>query len=153
MQLASVAVTRSVTWCGLPKAGSCSRLRCSATAAYSGDSLRSLRTVRDDLMRYAGAAISQAIPAGAGPGRPRAARVEVHVPGRARDTAPTGHLAVPTGGTAAYRGGMTAQGNLPPHGTVLAWARGCRCDECEPGYKRLCPNRHCKGRPGFPPSP
>src|SRR5262249_28617813 len=70
MRLASVAVTRSVTWCGLPKAGSCSRLRYSATAAYSGDSVRSLRTVRDDLMRYAGAAISQAIPAGAGPGRP-----------------------------------------------------------------------------------
>jgi hypothetical protein len=20
---------------------------------------------------------------------------------------------------------------LPPHGTVLAWVRGCRCDECE----------------------
>jgi len=30
---------------------------------------------------------------------------------------------------------MTAWGDLPPalppHGTVLAWARGCRCDECE----------------------
>jgi hypothetical protein len=30
---------------------------------------------------------------------------------------------------------MTAWGNLPPalppHGTVLAWARGCRCEECE----------------------
>jgi hypothetical protein len=26
---------------------------------------------------------------------------------------------------------------LPPHGTLLAWARGCRCDECEPEYKRF----------------
>src|SRR6478672_5247097 len=66
MRLASVVVTRSVIWCGLPKAGSCSRLRCSATAAYSGDSRRSLCTVRDDLMHYAGAAISRA---------PRPARV------------------------------------------------------------------------------
>jgi hypothetical protein len=36
---------------------------------------------------------------------------------------------------------MTAWGNLPsalpPHGTVLAWARGCRCDECELEYKRF----------------
>ena len=40
-----------------------------------------------------------------------------------------------------YRGRMTAWSNLPPalppHGTVLAWARGCRCDECEPEYQRL----------------
>ena len=26
---------------------------------------------------------------------------------------------------------------LPPHGTVLAWVRGCRCEECEPEYQRL----------------
>ncbi len=26
---------------------------------------------------------------------------------------------------------------LPPHGTVLAWARGCRCDECVPEYQRF----------------
>jgi hypothetical protein len=36
---------------------------------------------------------------------------------------------------------MTAWGNLPaalpPHGTVLAWARGCRCEECEREYKRF----------------
>jgi hypothetical protein len=36
---------------------------------------------------------------------------------------------------------MTAWGNLPPalppHGTVLAWARGCRCDECELVYQRV----------------
>ena len=36
---------------------------------------------------------------------------------------------------------MTAWGNLPPappaHGTVLAWARGCRCDECEREYRRF----------------
>ena len=40
-----------------------------------------------------------------------------------------------------YRGRMTAWSNLPPalppHGTVLAWARGCRCDECVPEYQRL----------------
>jgi hypothetical protein len=34
---------------------------------------------------------------------------------------------------------MTAWGNLPPalppHGTVLAWARGCRCEECEREYQ------------------
>src|SRR5215472_8539076 len=55
MRLASVVVTRSVTWCGLPKAGSCSRRTCSATAAYSGDSRRSVRIARDDLMHYGGA--------------------------------------------------------------------------------------------------
>src|SRR6266851_3056481 len=54
MRLASDVVTRSVTWCGLPKAGSCSRRTCSATAAYSGDSRKSLRIVRDDLMHHAG---------------------------------------------------------------------------------------------------
>jgi hypothetical protein len=36
---------------------------------------------------------------------------------------------------------MTAWGNLPPappaHGTVLAWARGCRCDECEREHQRF----------------
>jgi hypothetical protein len=36
---------------------------------------------------------------------------------------------------------MTAWGNLPPalppHGTVLAWARGCRCEECEDEYSRF----------------
>ena len=36
---------------------------------------------------------------------------------------------------------MTAWGNLPPalppHGTVLAWARGCRCDECDREYQRF----------------
>jgi hypothetical protein len=41
----------------------------------------------------------------------------------------------------SYRGYMTAWGNLPPappsHGTVLAWARGCRCDECEREYQQL----------------
>ena len=40
-----------------------------------------------------------------------------------------------------YCGYMSAWSNLPsalpPHGTVLAWARGCRCDECEPEYERL----------------
>ena len=36
---------------------------------------------------------------------------------------------------------MTAWGKLPPalppHGTVLAWARGCRCEECEREYQRF----------------
>jgi hypothetical protein len=36
---------------------------------------------------------------------------------------------------------MTAWGNLPPalppHGTVLAWVHGCRCEECEGEYQRL----------------
>ena len=39
----------------------------------------------------------------------------------------------------SYRRFMTAWGDLPPapppHGTVLAWARGCRCDECEREYQ------------------
>ena len=26
---------------------------------------------------------------------------------------------------------------LPQHGTVLAWARGCRCDQCEREYQRF----------------
>jgi hypothetical protein len=38
-----------------------------------------------------------------------------------------------------YRGCMAAWGNLPPalpaHGTVMAWARGCRCEDCESEYK------------------
>jgi hypothetical protein len=41
----------------------------------------------------------------------------------------------------SYRGYMTAWGNLPPapppHGTVLAWTQGCRCDECEGEYQRF----------------
>jgi hypothetical protein len=36
---------------------------------------------------------------------------------------------------------MTTWGSLPaappPHGTVLAWARGCRCEECEQEYERF----------------
>ena len=36
---------------------------------------------------------------------------------------------------------MTAWGNLPaalpPHGTLLSWARGCRCEECEREYQRF----------------
>src|SRR5689334_13344734 len=46
MRLASAVATTSVTWCGRPNAGSCSRRRCSATAAYSGDSRRSLPMFR-----------------------------------------------------------------------------------------------------------
>src|SRR6516162_7181840 len=62
MRLPSAVVTRSLTRCGLPKTGSCSRRRCPATAAYSGDSRRSLCIVRDNLMHHAGTAISQAPP-------------------------------------------------------------------------------------------
>src|SRR5690348_3207600 len=36
---------------------------------------------------------------------------------------------------------MTAWGSLPPalpaHGTVLAWVRGCRCDDCEGEHERF----------------
>ena len=50
----------------------------------------------------------------------------------------------------SYRGCMTAWGKLPPalppHGTVLAWARGCRCEECEREYKRFVSNWPCEGR-------
>src|ERR1700729_3012194 len=75
MRLASVVVTRSVMWCGLPKAGSCTRRTYSATAAYSGDSHRSLRIVQDDLTHYGVTAVSRRPgrpspgPAGRGPGR------------------------------------------------------------------------------------
>jgi len=41
----------------------------------------------------------------------------------------------------SYRGEMTAWGSLPPalpaHGTVLAWVRGCRCDDCEGEHERF----------------
>jgi hypothetical protein len=51
---------------------------------------------------------------------------------------------------------MTAWGNLPsalpPHGTVLAWARGCRAMNANPGTSVSCPNWRCNGRCGFPPS-
>jgi hypothetical protein len=42
---------------------------------------------------------------------------------------------------------------LPPHGTVLAWARGCRCDECEQEYKGLLAELARRGPPRFPAEP
>ncbi|HEY2309057.1 MAG TPA: hypothetical protein VGI05_24535 [Streptosporangiaceae bacterium] len=52
---------------------------------------------------------------------------------------------------------MTAWGNLPPalppHGTVLAWARGCRCDECEREYKRFVSELALRGPLRLPGQP
>jgi hypothetical protein len=42
---------------------------------------------------------------------------------------------------------------LPPHGTVLAWARGCRCDECEDEYKRFRYELALQGPVRFPAEP
>jgi hypothetical protein len=56
-----------------------------------------------------------------------------------------------------YRGSMTAWGHLPPalppHGTVLAWARGCRCDECETEYRRLVSELALRGPLRLPAQP
>jgi hypothetical protein len=52
---------------------------------------------------------------------------------------------------------MTASSNLPPalppHGTVLAWARGCRCDECEPEYERFVSELALRGPLRLPAQP
>src|SRR5258708_37314288 len=52
---------------------------------------------------------------------------------------------------------MAEWGNLPPalapHGTVLAWARGCRCDECEREYKRLVSELALRGPVRLPARP
>src|SRR5258708_20019707 len=54
---------------------------------------------------------------------------------------------------------MAGWGNLPPalppHGTVLAWAGGCRCDECEPEYRRFVSGLALRGplRLPAPPEP
>jgi len=42
---------------------------------------------------------------------------------------------------------------LPPHGTVLAWARGCRCDECESEYRRLMSELALRGPVRLPADP
>ena len=46
---------------------------------------------------------------------------------------------------------MTAWSDLPPapapHGTVLAWAGGCRCDECEREYGRFMSELALRGPP------
>jgi hypothetical protein len=71
--------------------------------------------------------------------------------------APPGHLVVPAGETAAlpwrHDAGSSLPPALPPHGTVLAWARGCRCDECEPEYKRLVSELALRGRLRLPAQP
>jgi hypothetical protein len=52
---------------------------------------------------------------------------------------------------------MTGWGNLPPalppHGTVLAWARGCRCEECERQYQRLVSELALRGPLRLPAQP
>ncbi|HKA98687.1 MAG TPA: hypothetical protein VKD66_20660 [Streptosporangiaceae bacterium] len=56
-----------------------------------------------------------------------------------------------------YRGRMTAWSNLPPalppHGTALAWARGCRCDECEPESRRFASELALRGPLRLPAQP
>jgi hypothetical protein len=57
----------------------------------------------------------------------------------------------------SYRGSMTAWGNLPPappqHGTVLAWARGCRCEECEREYQGFVSDLALRGPVRLPAAP
>src|SRR5215831_18119549 len=52
---------------------------------------------------------------------------------------------------------MTAWSDLPPapppHGTVLAWARGCRCDECEPESRRFVSELALRGPLRLPARP
>ncbi len=52
---------------------------------------------------------------------------------------------------------MTAWGNLPPalppHGTVLAWARGCRCEQCEREYQRFASELALRGPLRLPAEP
>jgi len=52
---------------------------------------------------------------------------------------------------------MTAWGSLPPalplHGTVLAWARGCRCEECEREYQRFVSELAWRGPLRLPAEP
>jgi hypothetical protein len=57
----------------------------------------------------------------------------------------------------SYRGRMTAWGDLPPalppHGTVLAWARGCRCEACEYEYQRFVSGLALRGPLRLPAQP
>jgi len=52
---------------------------------------------------------------------------------------------------------MTALGSLPPalppHGTVLAWARGCRCEECERAHQHLVSELALRGPLRLPAEP
>src|SRR5712691_3027241 len=63
--------------------------------------------------------------------------------------APPGHLVVPTGETAW--GSLPPA--LPPHGTVLAWARGCRCEQCEREYQRFVSELAWRGPLRLPAQP
>ena len=60
-------------------------------------------------------------------------------------------------GTLSYRGRMSAWGNLPaalpPHGTVLAWTRGCRCEQCEREYQRFVSELALRGPLRLPAHP
>jgi len=51
---------------------------------------------------------------------------------------------------------MTARGNLPlalpPHGTVPAWARGCRREDCEREYQRFVSELALRARPSRTPA-
>jgi hypothetical protein len=57
----------------------------------------------------------------------------------------------------SYRGWVTGWSDLPPalprHGTVLAWARGCRCDECDREHDRLVSEVALRGPPRLPAAP
>ena len=52
---------------------------------------------------------------------------------------------------------MTAWGSLPPalppHGTVLAWVRGCRCEECEREHQRFVSELALRGPLRLPAQP
>ena len=52
---------------------------------------------------------------------------------------------------------MSAWGSLPPalpqHGTVLAWARGCRCEECEREYQQFVSELALRKPPRLPAQP
>jgi hypothetical protein len=52
---------------------------------------------------------------------------------------------------------MTGWGDLPPapapHGTVLAWARGCRCEECDQEYQQFVAELALRRPPRLPDEP
>ena len=52
---------------------------------------------------------------------------------------------------------MTGWGHLPPalppHGTVLGWERGCRCEECEGEYQRFLSELAMRGPVRLPTKP
>lgn len=52
---------------------------------------------------------------------------------------------------------MTTWADLPPappaHGTVLAWARGCRCEECDREYQKFVSDLALRGSVRLPAEP